>query len=367
MLTYVYYPLLLLLLFWGAKVYKAGEWNEEVLSFDHTKAFLGFCAILIMFHHISQQTCAPWLSPIWIRHGFDPFVFVGHLCVAVFFFCSGYGMYTGSKKKEDFFRHYFTKRILPILIPAFVMWMIFYSIEKSQGMKIPAPVWVNAYQYIWYIPAILYLYGAFYLSFRRIKKEWLSFLLLLIATIVYAVLCPIFGAGTWWYNTHHLFIIGALVAKHKEAVLRFFKKGYLFWTVLFFLITAVFFWASNYYEQLIGLMHRPYNEMEHYFVELTGQSISSISVVFFLLLIGMKIRIGNRVLSFLGTFTLELYLVHPLFVQIFDHRFVFDGGKPLYYIKNPALYALAVILPAIPLAFFLHAAVRKNIGRKFRK
>ena len=48
MLQLIFYPALLVLLFAGAKIMKKGEWNEDVLSFDHTKAFLGFASVIII-------------------------------------------------------------------------------------------------------------------------------------------------------------------------------------------------------------------------------------------------------------------------------------------------------------------------------
>ena len=195
-MKYLLYAILAVCLFWGAKICKKKEWNEDVLSFAQTKSFLGFCALIILLHHCAQRTCAPWLAPARIVHGLDAFVYLGYLCVAVFFFCSGYGMYIASRK-EGFFKGYY-KRILKVLLPA---------------------------------------------------------------------------------------------------------------------------------------------------------------VVIFVMLIGMKIRIGNKVLLFLGTFTLEIYLVHPLFVQLFGFAFVQDRVKPLYHIQNPFLYVAAVTVISIPLAYLLHRAV----------
>ena len=93
----VWYVALAVLLFFGAKICKRGTWNEENMSFDRTKAFLGFCAVIIVFHHISQDTCASWLNPRYIRHGLDIFVTAGYPMVAMFFFCSGYGLYKSAK------------------------------------------------------------------------------------------------------------------------------------------------------------------------------------------------------------------------------------------------------------------------------
>lgn len=364
MLVYLYYPLLLLLLFFGARVCKKGEWNEDVLSFGTTKAFLGFCSIIIIFHHCSQRLCAPWLAPFRIVHGLDAFVFVGYLCVAVFFFCSGYGMFTASKSKEGFWNKFFVKRILPVIIPATIIWLVFFVIEKYKKVHIEKPLWINTYDYIWYIPALICMYLVFYLSFRIIKNEKAGIAVLIAGVVLYSVVCFLFSPGTWWYNTHHLFAAGVITARKKDKIISGLKKGYVPLIVIMTVITALAFAWASYYYQLITAMGGQYNDLAHGITELFGQKISALTFVILVVLIGMKIKIGNKVLSFLGTITLEIYLVHPLFVQLFGFAFVNESGKPLYHIQNQFLYLAAVILPAIPIAWFLHKGVSFICGKK---
>ncbi len=349
----IYYPALLFLLFRGAHLCKKGQWNEEVLSFSHTKAFLGFCAVVILMHHASQRTCAPWLMPDKIRHGLDVFVFAGYLCVAVFFFCSGYGVYTAHFKK-GFFDRFMARRIMPVLTPTAIMWLVFFAIEKVRKIPVEKPTWLGTYGYIWYVPAMIYMYFLFYLSFKIIKKDKLSMTVMIIGTLLHFLFCMFFGPGTWWYNTPFLFVLGIVAARHKEGMLALFKKKYLLWLILSFVITVAAFAFANYYNTVIVLLGGRYTEAGHFFGELIGQLISAVTFVWFILLAGMKIRIGNPVLKFLGTFTLEFYLVHPLFVQLFGFAFVNDMTKPIFYIRDPFLYVLATIILTIPIAFGLH-------------
>ncbi|MCR4648757.1 MAG: hypothetical protein K5776_06740, partial [Lachnospiraceae bacterium] len=62
----VWYIALAILLFFGVKFMKKKTWNEENMSLNDTKCFLGFCAVIIVFHHCSQATCASWLNPRYI-------------------------------------------------------------------------------------------------------------------------------------------------------------------------------------------------------------------------------------------------------------------------------------------------------------
>lgn len=360
-LQLIFYPLLLFLLFAGAKPVKKGEWNNDVLSFGQTKAFLGFAAILIMFHHASQKTCAGWLNPKYIRPGLEVFVCLGYLCVAAFLFCSGYGMCSACKK-ENFFKGYFKRRLLPIILPTVIMWLVFFFTEKIRGVKIYPPLWINVYDYIWFIPAILYMYVFFYLCFHIIKADKLRMPVLWAGTVLYIILAFLFSPGTWWYNTIHLFAAGAGFARNSDRRLEGLKKGYAAKLTGCILLTLVFFIAGNYYPMITGIMHRPYNETVHRLLEAPCQMISAYTFVFVLILLGMKIRIGNRILSFLGNMTLEFYLVHPFFVQIFAFAFIYEGNKPVFFIKDPFLYVLAILIPSIPLAYLL-----KRINTLIRK
>lgn len=362
-MRYLLYAILAVCLFWGAKICKKDEWNEDVLSYAQTKSFLGFCSLIILLHHCSHRTCAPWLAPGRIVHGLDAFVFLGYLCVAAFFFCSGYGMYTGSRRKEGFFTGYY-KRLLKILLPAVIMWICFFLIEKGKGMKIAQPIWINTYDYIWYIPAMIYLYLVFYLSFHLIKNEKAGMAAVMAASCIYFIVCMLFSPGTWWYNTAHLFAAGIMTARHREKIASFFRKGYRFWVVLSFVVTMAGFLLSNYYYAVITALGYRYQETAHGIAELTGQVISALSFVVLVVLIGMKIKVGNKALLFLGRFTLEIYLVHPLFVQLFGFAFIQDAVKPLYHIQDPFLYAAAVGVISIPIAYILHGMVAMVTGKR---
>ena len=86
-LIYLIYPILLFALFFGAKISKKKEWNEEAFSLSQMKAIQGFAAICIMLHHAGQKTCASWINKIYVRHGLDVFVPIGYWLVGIFLFC----------------------------------------------------------------------------------------------------------------------------------------------------------------------------------------------------------------------------------------------------------------------------------------
>ncbi len=363
----VFYILLPVLLFWGAKVSKKKEWNEEIFSFDHTKAFLGFAAIAIMFHHMSQRLCAPWLPQDKVVHGLDGYVYVGYLYVSVFLFCSGYGMYTASRKGDSFFKGYFVRRMLPIALAPVPVWFAFFAVERIRKIKIDPPILINTYDYTWYIYAMLWLYLIFFLVFHLVKKEKLQVPLLWAGVLLYDVLAYFFSPGTWWYNTPHIFVLGVMVARNKDRVLARLKKGYAGWIALSFIVTEITTSLAESYWALSTVLHWKQSNAAAELFQLTNQLVGATFFTLFVILMGMKIRVGNPVIRFLGTFTLELYVVHPFFVQLFAYSFVLHRGKPVFHIQNQILYVLAVIALSVPIAYGWHLVLDLLRGRKKKK
>lgn len=358
-LVYIYYPLLILLLFTGAKISRRGEWNDEVLSLRQTKAFLGFQAILIIFHHCSQRTAAPWLDKTHIHHGLDVFVFIGYLCVAAFFFCSGYGMYVSLHHKDNALSHYFSRRILPLLAAGFITWMMFFIAEMLMGYTAPEPYIFKVNTYIWYIPVMILMYVLFYLSFRFCRNETAAIAVLTVCAVLYFIWARAFFPGTWWYNTHFLFVIGVIVAKQGDGFFSAMKKLYFPVFVLCFSVFTVCFMFGNYYYQVCGHFRIRPDEAQRVMLEPFLQAVSAVAFVIIMIQAGMKLRIGNRILDMLGAFTLEIYIIHPLFVRLFGFASFEDNVKPLYYIRNQFLYVLTVIVISLPIAYGLHLLKRK--------
>ena len=173
----IWYVALAALLFVGIKFSKKKEWNDGNMSFDQTKCFLGFCAVIICFHHMAQVTCAPWLNPVFIRKGLDIFVTAGYPMVGMFLFCSGFGLYKSAKTKPDFFKRFIPVRIIPILIPTILTELVYVYFRHLRHLPIrfKNPFMTGnhdtVHPFIWYIPCILLLYILFYVGFGLFKNQ----------------------------------------------------------------------------------------------------------------------------------------------------------------------------------------------------
>lgn len=372
-IVYIFYPILVFLLLFGAKFYGKNGWNDEFMSLPQTKELQGFIAVCIVFHHLGQKTCAPWLNPEYIVHGLDLFVPIGYLLVAVFLFCSGYGMYKSYHTKENYLEGFFARRFMPLILAFLTTECMFLvtRIQRGEAIEwIPHPFTVggpNLYNnYAWYVFALMVLYIGFYVAFRFCKNEKWAIAILGVITVGYILYCDYWIYGDWWYNTVILFVVGLLFAKHEEKVIAQVKKRYGLFAIATGILAITTFTVSNSIFDRWG--------------RVLMQMLAAISFVAFIFLLRMKVKIGNKALAFFGSFTLELYLVHGLFVQLFGFSFISEKIKPLYYIRNVALHTLVVFAISIPLAYALHFLFKwiltflerhkegaKEVGRNLKK
>lgn len=355
--TFVILIALALLLLVGIKPSKLREWQEEPLSLERSKAIQGFAAVAIIVHHLSQEL-AQKAGTIGFFEG------LGVLFVGIFFFFSGYGLYTSLKTKENYLKGFLKKRLVTILVPFYLCILVFVAAACICGEKFTLlqllgvlSGWALINGHMWYIVEIAILYLAFFLIYRLIKNRTAATVVMgmFVLAMMAGSLMLCHGAdmsasgwfqGEWWYNSSFLFVIGIIFSKHSESIRKIARKAYYLLLVVFAGLTAVLGLQTAY-------MLRKYS----YWSEIPGQDpkyldkIRCLSVqlpwifvfVCFVLLLMMKVRFGNPVLKFLGSISLELYLIHNLFLQGLRSGTIFK-------VYSPGMYCILTILLAIGLA-----------------
>ncbi|MBR6308685.1 MAG: acyltransferase [Lachnospiraceae bacterium] len=381
-MIYAVYPLLLIALLWGAKLSKKGEWNDEAFSLRQMKALQGFIAICIMLHHCGQNTSASWIDKRYYYPGLDFFVPMGFVFVSFFTFATGYGLYKSLKTKENYLQNHFIRhRILPIILIGYAVSLIFlipryFLGENLRGMRV---VWYLTGLKLcnpngWYVVAIPFFYLCFYLAFRFCKKERTALAIVILFTTVYQLIGVFLDhndwwmCGEWWYNSVDPFAVGILFAMYEEQIVAHVKRNYVKY-LIFGLIAMVAFDILRTYATGVFSYYGEYwdapDKVWRRIVCLITEELYAASVVFYVFLIGLKLKIGNRFLAFMGTVTLEFYLIHGLYAELFAFSFA-DELKPLYYIKNNALYVVVVFIFGLLSAIILKKiedAVKKALRR----
>lgn len=350
---YLFYFFLGAVLFYGAKSAGRGSWNEAYTSREQTGMLKGIAALGVALHHMAQKTAAPWLPRTVVTHGLDAFLSVGYLFVAVFFFCSGLGLYRSAKARPDYLKGFFRRKILPLVLAFYLSEFLYTAVRLLAGEKMSLP---KALLYLsgagganfnaWFLMVIPFFYLAFWAAFRFCRREGTAIFAVFLFTLGYAAFCAASGwiPGEWWYNSALLFPLGVLFGRFEKPVTRGLKKGWWLWLLLAFAGIFLLSWQS---EWLISHRFRDYggpgdpNYVLHRLLSAGTQWAVGTAFTAFLFLLTMKIRIGNRILGRLGTVSLDFYLVHGIFVEIFGYNF-HDAAGAVWHIRNLPLYCCAV-------------------------
>lgn len=361
----VVYVALGALLFWGSKFARKGTWNEDYLGYDQTKYIQGFLAVCIMLHHIGQEMCATW-QYYPVEKGLGFFVPLGPEFVGVFMLFSGYGLYVSWQKKPDYLgKGFFRRRVLPLIIGYYASAWIFLIARFAMGQRfdnwtlsclIDGIMLSNPYG--WFAFAMPFFYLFFYISFKYFKKRPILGVFLFILAYTFAGTCidhnNYLMTGQWWWNCVHMFWIGLLLAKYRDGIIAWAKKGWLIKLVLTVVLFHAFWYLSDwcqsrfsYYGENWGAPKRI--TVLYRWITLVSEQLYIAFFSFIILMLGLKITIGNRMLAFMSTITFEFYIIHGLTIEFFSFRFC-DAVKPLTRITNCALMTLIVFAAGIPLA-----------------
>ena len=308
-----------------------------------------------MLHHLGQKTCAPWLEPSLIRHGLDFFVPIGYLFVSVFFFSSGYGLMEKLRANEDdYLDGFIGKHFCPIIL----IFILSDAIFRIYG-GIASP-------YTWYIVAILYLYLIFYLAFRFCKKKGTAIAVIALGIILYCIECDRMVLGGWWINTVGIFMSGILFAENEEKISSFIKTRTLLKLIIALIILIPLTVIADKMNNALYASPDMHTYTVNRITVIVLQFISSLAMIFLCLTVSSIIRFNSKILDFIGSMTLEIYLIHGFFVELFGFCFVSEDVQPLIFIKNVWLYTLTVFVCTIPSAFLLKLA-RKGVVKFFSK
>lgn len=363
---FVFYSILAVILLIGVKQAGRGVWRETSLSLHSSKGLLGFCAVGIMLHHMSQTIYFAKEDPGILLFMVD----IGVCFVGMFFFFSGYGLYSSLRDKPDYLKGFLHRRLPTVLVPfymcnfVFILGSYLFGYKFKEGELIPyltGAILMNSQ--MWYIVEILVLYLLFYLVFRLISNRNAACGVYFILTLIligfslrlgHDTTTPTQGLwfhGEWWYNTTLLMPAGILFAKWEKQILGFIRKFYGIVLIVSVLMTAFLYKETMFMIQNKGYWYEwdGYAGYKEKVQTLAVQTPFVLVTVFTVIVILQKIEFGNKILDFLGSIALELYLIHNLFLLYMP-------------ISNRIGYILACYAASIALATVLHMADRKLIG-----
>lgn len=395
--TYAVYAFFAVLLIWGGRFSGKGKFHDDFMSLEVTKALRGISALGVIVHHIAQEGEFQKAGELSFFSG------VGFLFVAVFFFCSGYGLIKSMDTKQDYMKGFLSRRLPVIVVPYYVSVVVYTVWKCLSGVKFEPAQWVTntlgltmVNEYAWYLIVLAVLYVAFYLTFGKIKKRGVClaivFAVVVLLGAVFAVnghfawwagkpnwwLRGMFGrkwwmadkvlwfSGEWWVNSAVAFWLGLFFACHEKAVVAWFRK--MFWVkVLCVIILAAFSWfLSGWAQSSIGYWTEWNGNgpgIGRKFITFLLQMPQVIMCMILLFLVMNKYHAVNPVSSFFGKISLETYMMNLLAITVCRGVRAFASPDSLKY---RVIYALSVIALSIA-AGLIYKGINSLILNVFRK
>ena len=299
--------------------------ETKYMSKEYTKCMRGILAILVVFHHLYQYSGL--VSNRYIGLILQT---TGSLCVAMFFFYSGYGLLLSSRS-EKYIDTFLRKRFIPlysfyvVLIILYTLWTLLLEKHVSllavlQSFFIGGTVVTNG----WYLQATFFAYLMFYFCFKFFKKPIAQISSFGIVLFIYIILCICFGLDITWYQTIPCMVFGMIYCLQKNNIDVFFKK--FSWLILgsSFILFSICFLLSK------------YSGVDVIFDILYSILFVCVGITLSYILCDTPL-ILNKFFDWAGKYSLEIYVSHGFFLRLIR----------LGYIENKLLYIVVVIVGTV--------------------
>lgn len=290
------------------------KFNEEYLSREATTAIKGIFVVMVFFSHFAGYVDLTGnqadIMFRWINSA------VGQLMVVMFLFYSGYGMiFQVLRSRQSYLRSFLRRRFLPLWIQFSVCVAIYILLDCITGriheysvveILLAFTGWTSVGNSNWFIFVYFALYLLFYVVFRFSQRNDLKCSLIVFslgAVLITAVLY--FCKESWWWNTLLALPLGMWFGYYKSDIERFIRtpKNYYLIAIPLFLVFAIMWFLRH--RHGLGAAHIVY------------------SLVFAMLfvMITVKVKLGNRVLTFFGNHIFSIYILQRIPMRILQGRF----------------------------------------------
>lgn len=292
----LYLLFILLLTLWGIGFSR----DNDYLSKEQCNSIKGIFILMIFLTHSMQYIRASGYSFPGID-ALTPIItsYIGQLVVVMFLFYSGYGVALQIHNKgEQYVRQMPRHRILKTLLNFDIAVCVFIllALVLSQPLSISKVIlslvaWDSVGNSNWYIFIILLCYTFTYIA-SRISKHHLGGVLIILSLT--AMLGLSFVKPSHWYDTILAYPAGFFYFTYRHHIEKLLKQYYFFALIC---LLAVFVYMHDYFPfSYRGL----------------PENIMGITFALMVVMITMKIKIGNKWLQWCGTNLFPLYIYQRL-------------------------------------------------------
>ena len=320
----------------GVRFHRQGI-RPDYISISSTMAVKGFFVLLVFLRHYKGfvELEGPLDQPFLTLDSW-----LSQLIVALFLFYSGYGVYLSWMKKGDAYRRTMPKKRLLATLLHFDLAVLLYMIlnwilDNDYGLRknISALLaWETIGNSNWFVWVILMLYLVTWAALTLIPSRVGQLTAVTVATGVYALIFhQVYPDFWWWYDTAFCYAAGMWYACFQPQIEGFLSRDSRYWGTL--AGTAAVFLVLFYFRDTAIPVYQ------------------LLSVVFSLLvvLVTMKVRLGNKVICWFGQQVFTIYILQRLPMIVLER---------LGAAANPWLFLAGSFLATVALAAAFDRALR---------
>ena len=295
--------------------------NNDYMSKYTTTSIKGIFAVMILLSHFSS-----YINIHGTIYNFVISLF-GQLMVTPFLFYSGYGIMESINNKKNYMENFLKNRFLKTLfhfdiaIFLFIIVSLIVNTKYSVGNYLLSFTgWVSIGNSNWFVFDILVLYLITYISYKFFYKNQNHFLLSVsVLSLLFIMFLVVFKTN-YWYDTIMCYVCGMYYSQKKEyiesIILKQHKYTSLILLISFFIILFIFRSNIIVYEIL--------------------------GCIFCLLIVNITfiLKIGNKVLYFLGVYSFEIYILQRIPYILLSGIFRYD----VFYFIASAIITICIAI-----------------------
>lgn len=275
--------------------------DSNYLAKENTQVVKGIFIIIVFLSHIRVYAAYSTIS--------DQFVisilsYLGQLMVAMFLFCSGYGIYESIKRKgEDYIRFFPKNRIWKTFFDFALAIFLFLILNLLIGKKFPIKTillsftgWESVGNSAWYMFAIFTLYIIVYVCFTICRKNnfFAIFLVSILSLLYVYVMSKV--KENWWSDTYLCFVFGMWYSYFND----WFNK----------LLGQCK--TSHYCIILTGVSIFYFISAQYRYRRIMAFNVASIAFCLVIVVLMMKISFKSKVLSWCGKNLFWIYILQRI-------------------------------------------------------
>lgn len=315
---------------WGCNI--QSKMNKEYLSFESTQAIKGIFILLVFFSHFNSYVTFSTDLDIFASKIISLF---GQTMVTLFLLYSGYGVMESIKKKgKAYVKTFPVKRILATLFRfdcAVLIFVVIALLITKQPITIKTVIlsfigWESVGNSNWYVFVVILLYIFTYIAFVLPSKKGNTYStsIVLLLTCMWIMACVLFKIRPrYWYDTSLCYCLGMYYSIYKEKV-ELLVESLIKWSIAFGCMILLFLLFREYKANGICNM------------------LMNISFALIVVLLTMRVKVGNKVLIWCGKHLFELYILQRIPMILLSHFNIHEFNLYMYFVLCMVITLLLV-------------------------